>query len=205
MDNAVWLSALVMLALILAGLLVLGLSGLRLWRVVKATQKRIAAGAAALSAEADRLSAAMAALPQRQAEVQDAVAALAVRYLRIATLGVPFALVALAGQGWLRGVGNLRTPLVIIVAANGVNIVLEDDLDGTDADETVTFSLDGVGYEIDLSSANAATLRDAASMSDLRACLSTRPRSARTPGFVRTLRVYESMIGGSIGACVPQP
>ena len=53
------------------------------------------------------------------------VAALAVRYLRIATLGVPFALVALAGQGWLRGVGNLRTPLVIIVAANGVNIVLE--------------------------------------------------------------------------------
>jgi MATE family, multidrug efflux pump len=53
------------------------------------------------------------------------VAALAVRYLRIATLGVPFALVALAGQGWLRGVGDLRTPLVIIVAANGVNIVLE--------------------------------------------------------------------------------
>ena len=45
--------------------------------------------------------------------------------------------------------------------AQRVNIVLEDDLDGTDADETVTFSLDGVGYEIDLSSANAAKLRDA--------------------------------------------
>jgi hypothetical protein len=45
--------------------------------------------------------------------------------------------------------------------AQRVNIVLEDDLDGTDADETVTFSLDGVGYEIDLSSANAASLRDA--------------------------------------------
>ena len=45
--------------------------------------------------------------------------------------------------------------------AQRVNIVLEDDLDGTDADETVTFALDGVGYEIDLSSANAATLRDA--------------------------------------------
>jgi hypothetical protein len=84
-DNAVWLSALVMLALIVAGLLVLGLSGLRLWRVLKATQKRIAAGAAALSAEADRLSAAMAALPQRQAEVQDAVAALGVR---VRVLGV---------------------------------------------------------------------------------------------------------------------
>ena len=53
------------------------------------------------------------------------VAAMAVRYLRIASLGVPCALVALAGQGWLRGVGNLRTPLVIIVAANVVNVVLE--------------------------------------------------------------------------------
>ena len=42
------------------------------------------------------------------------------RYLRIAALGVPFALVALAGQGWLRGVGDLRTPLVIVVAANVV-------------------------------------------------------------------------------------
>lgn len=45
--------------------------------------------------------------------------------------------------------------------AQRVNIVLEDDLDGTDADETVTFGLDGVTYEIDLSSENAARLRDA--------------------------------------------
>lgn len=45
--------------------------------------------------------------------------------------------------------------------AQRVNIVLEDDLDGTDADETVTFALDGVGYEIDLSSDNASKLRDA--------------------------------------------
>ena len=38
---------------------------------------------------------------------------------------------------------------------------LVDDLDGGDADETVKFALDGVQYEIDLSSANAAKLRDA--------------------------------------------
>lgn len=38
-----------------------------------------------------------------------------------------------------------------------------DDLDGTAADETVTFALDNVGYEIDLSSANAAAPRDALS------------------------------------------
>ncbi|WP_328369445.1 Lsr2 family protein [Micromonospora zamorensis] len=37
---------------------------------------------------------------------------------------------------------------------------LVDDLDGGDADETVKFALDGVQYEIDLSKANAAKLRD---------------------------------------------
>jgi putative MATE family efflux protein len=35
------------------------------------------------------------------------------------------ALIALAGQGWLRGVGDLRSPLVVVVIANAVNIVLE--------------------------------------------------------------------------------
>jgi putative MATE family efflux protein len=56
---------------------------------------------------------------------EDAVADMAARYLRIAALGVPMALVALAGQGWLRGMSDLRTPLVIVVAANVANIVLE--------------------------------------------------------------------------------
>ena len=37
---------------------------------------------------------------------------------------------------------------------------LVDDLDGGDADETVKFALDGVQYEIDLSTKNAAKLRD---------------------------------------------
>lgn len=45
--------------------------------------------------------------------------------------------------------------------AQRVHIVLEDDLDGSNADETVTFALDGVNYEIDLSKKNAAKLRDA--------------------------------------------
>jgi hypothetical protein len=45
--------------------------------------------------------------------------------------------------------------------AQRVNIVLEDDLDGSEADETVSFALDGTTYEIDLSAANAAKLRDA--------------------------------------------
>jgi len=45
--------------------------------------------------------------------------------------------------------------------AQKVQVVLVDDLDGGSADETVTFSLDGVSYEIDLSHENAAALRDA--------------------------------------------
>ncbi len=49
---------------------------------------------------------------------------LAVTYLRIGSLGLPFALIALAGQGWLRGVADLRTPLVIVVVANAVNVLL---------------------------------------------------------------------------------
>lgn len=45
--------------------------------------------------------------------------------------------------------------------AQRVQVVLEDDLDGGKADETVTFGLDGTSYEIDLSKKNAAKLRDA--------------------------------------------
>lgn len=45
--------------------------------------------------------------------------------------------------------------------AKKVQVLLVDDLDkSSPADETVSFSLDGVSYEIDLTSANAATLRD---------------------------------------------
>lgn len=45
--------------------------------------------------------------------------------------------------------------------AQRVQVLLVDDLDNSDADETVTFALDGVTYEIDLNEANAAKLRDA--------------------------------------------
>lgn len=45
--------------------------------------------------------------------------------------------------------------------AQRVNIVLVDDIDGSDATETVSFGLDGTSYEIDLNDKNAAALRDA--------------------------------------------
>ncbi len=45
--------------------------------------------------------------------------------------------------------------------AQKVNIVLVDDIDGSEASETISFGLDGTTYEIDLGAKNAAALRDA--------------------------------------------
>ena len=45
--------------------------------------------------------------------------------------------------------------------AQKVQVILLDDLNGGAADETVSFSLDGTSYEIDLSAKNAGKLRDA--------------------------------------------
>lgn len=44
--------------------------------------------------------------------------------------------------------------------AQRVQVILIDDLDGGEATETVEFALDGVTYELDLSDANAAKMRD---------------------------------------------
>jgi len=53
------------------------------------------------------------------------VAEQAMVYLRIAALGAPFFMLSTAGQGYLRGIEDLRTPLVILVVAHSVNVVLE--------------------------------------------------------------------------------
>jgi hypothetical protein len=47
--------------------------------------------------------------------------------------------------------------------ARKVQVLLEDDIDGTPGAETVLFSLDGKSYEIDLSEKNADKLREAVS------------------------------------------
>jgi hypothetical protein len=44
--------------------------------------------------------------------------------------------------------------------AKKVNVVLVDDLDGGDAEETLRFGLDGTSYEIDLSKQHAYLLRE---------------------------------------------
>lgn len=54
-----------------------------------------------------------------------AIRAPAETYLRISALGAPAVLLTLAGTGWLRGRQDTRTPLVVALGANLVNLVVE--------------------------------------------------------------------------------
>ncbi|MCW2986743.1 MAG: family efflux transporter [Conexibacter sp.] len=95
------------------------------------------------------------------------VADLAARYLRISALGLPCALVALAAQGYLRGVGNLRSPLIVVVVANAINIVLELvfvyvlgwGMDGSAAGTVVAQAGMGAAFAIHLLKAPATSRR----------------------------------------------
>lgn len=45
--------------------------------------------------------------------------------------------------------------------ARKTQVILTDDIDGSDANTTITFGLDGVDYEIDLNDGNAQEFRTA--------------------------------------------
>jgi MATE family, multidrug efflux pump len=57
--------------------------------------------------------------------VEGRTADYAVTYLRIVAIGVPSFFLALGGQGFLRGIAELKLPLVVIVLGNALNLVLE--------------------------------------------------------------------------------
>jgi MATE family, multidrug efflux pump len=57
--------------------------------------------------------------------VEEDTADYAETYLRIVAIGIPSFFLALGGQGFLRGVSDLTSPLVVIVLANVLNLVLE--------------------------------------------------------------------------------
>ncbi|MEV0027765.1 MATE family efflux transporter [Nocardia sp. NPDC050793] len=52
------------------------------------------------------------------------IAAAALPWVRIALFGVPLVLIAMAGNGWLRGVQETRRPLLYVVAGLGLSAVL---------------------------------------------------------------------------------
>lgn len=99
--------------------------------------------------------------------------------------------------------------------AQKVQVLLVDDIDGGTADETVSFALDGVTYEIDLTSAHAAELRDALATwvgharkiggrsSAGRGGATSRPRRSSDAGLVRAWAKengYEVSARGRISA-----
>lgn len=55
----------------------------------------------------------------------DEVLEFATTYLRISSIGVPFVVIGLAAQGTQRGASDYRTALVVLVAANVLNAVIE--------------------------------------------------------------------------------
>jgi uncharacterized membrane protein YgcG len=61
----------------------------------------------------------------------------------------------------IRSIGSRRFSPSGAFMAQKVQVILVDDVDGGEAAETVSFALDGVSYEIDVSGKNANALRDA--------------------------------------------
>ena len=116
-------------------------------------------------------------------------------YFRIQAAGLPSALIALGGQGYLRGVSNLRRPLEIVVAANVVNIVLELlfvyglhwGIAGSAAGTAIAQTGMGVAFAVELLRPHAETKRP--SLREMRPMV----RVGRQI-FVRTAALYASFL-----------
>lgn len=52
------------------------------------------------------------------------VAVAAESWLRISLAGAPFILIAMAGNGWMRGIRDIRRPLYYVLAGNGLSVIL---------------------------------------------------------------------------------
>ena len=123
---------------------------------------------------------------------------LAVLYLRIGAIGLPFALIALAGQGYMRGTSSMRRPLVIVVVANLVNVVLEVlfvyvfhwGLAGSAWGTVIAQAGMGAAFAIELLRAPADSRRPSAAL--------MRPLArVGSDIFVRTASLYASLIVAS--------
>ena len=116
-------------------------------------------------------------------------------YFRIAALGLPAAIVALAGQGYLRGVSSMRRPFVIVLASNAANIVLEVlfvygfhwGVAGSAAGTAIAQAGMGVAFIVELLRPHAASKRP--SFAAMRPML----RVGRQI-FVRTVALYASFL-----------
>ena len=81
--------------------------------------------------------------------------------------------------------------------AQRVQVVLVDDLDNGPADETVKFAVEGVQYEIDLSTAHAAEMRAALApwVAAARKLSGRSPAKARSGSDVSKVRAWAKANG----------
>jgi MATE family, multidrug efflux pump len=128
-------------------------------------------------------------------------------YFRIGAIGLPAALVALAGQGYLRGVSSMRRPLEIVVVANIANAVLEVlfvygfhwGIAGSAAGTAIAQSGMGIAFVVELLRPHADSRRP--SLQAMRPML----RIGRQI-FVRTSALYASfLVAASICARMGDP
>lgn len=90
--------------------------------------------------------------------------------------------------------------------AQKVQVLLVDDVDGGPADETVTFAVDGVTYEIDLTTENAAELRGALAVwqgharkiSGRSSSRSSAPRARASRGDAQAIRDWAKAQGHKV-------
>jgi MATE family, multidrug efflux pump len=131
----------------------------------------------------------------------------ALTYFRIAAIGLLPALVALAGQGYLRGVSNLRRPFEIVVVANVVNAVLEVlfvygfhwGIAGSAAGTAIAQTGMGLAFAVELLRPHAGSKRP--SLKAMRPML----RVGRQI-FVRTAALYASfLVAASVCARMGDP
>src|SRR5690349_24439970 len=76
---------------------------------------------------------------------------------------------------------RIDDPNGVAVMAQKVQTLFVDDLDGSEAEGTVRFGLDGTDYEIDLNAKNSRQLRDARAR-ELAAGAAARATPRRPPG-----------------------
>ena len=116
-------------------------------------------------------------------------------YFRIAAIGLPAALIALAGQGYLRGVANLKRPLVIVVLANVLNLVLEVlfvygfhwGIAGSAAGTAIAQAAMGIAFVVELLRPHATSRRP--SLREMRPMMRVGSQI-----FVRTTALYASFL-----------
>jgi putative MATE family efflux protein len=119
----------------------------------------------------------------------------AVVYFRIAAMGLPAALIALAGQGYMRGVSNLRRPLEIVVASNVANLVLEVlfvyvfhwGIAGSAAGTAIAQAGMGLAFVVELLRPRADSRRPR--LTEMRPMMRVGPQI-----FVRTTALYASFL-----------